>query len=76
MPENNKKRFYVYGWFNIDWQRWFYVGKGTGKRYQETQHRSNRFKEIVSCFQCRLYILILEISKSDAISIENKLKKY
>lgn len=30
-----RKKFYVYEWYNIDTNEVFYVGKGCGNRYKE-----------------------------------------
>ena len=67
--------FYVYGWYNEDWERWFYIGKGTGDRYKQLNGRGKNFLEIVSSFRCTPKILADTSSELMAIETERKLKK-
>ncbi len=67
--------FYVYGWYNEDWERWFYIGKGTGDRYKQLNGRGKNFLEIVSSFRCAPKILADTSSELMAIETERKLKK-
>lgn len=42
----------VYGWKNLDLDRYFYIGTGTIKRAHDTKKRSVAFREMISCFNC------------------------
>lgn len=67
-------RFYVYGWYNHDWERWFYVGKGTGYRYRDLRKRSADFGHIVNSFDCTPHILAYTEDEQTALTAERALK--
>ena len=46
------REYYVYGWFNLEWGVYFYIGRGKGNRYKSTNNRSKAFKAIVSRWEC------------------------
>lgn len=68
------QRFYVYGWYNHDWERWFYVGKGTGGRYNEVRKRSKDFDRIIGAYDCSAHILVQALDEQTALETEAALK--
>lgn len=67
--------FYVYGWFNLDWGVYFYVGKGKKDRYKDTKNRSNWFKSIINNWNCEPVILEDNLTEEDALKLEALLKE-
>lgn len=66
--------FYVYGWYNHDWGRWFYVGKGSGYRYRELRKRSADFTRTVNSFYCTPHVLARTLDEQTALDAERALK--
>lgn len=48
--------FYVYEWFIVETGEIFYVGKGTGKRYQ-VKKRNQIFNSYLSNYNCDVRII-------------------
>lgn len=72
--ENN---FYVYEWYNIDTQEVFYVGKGSGKRYQSTQGRNTLFQEYIKNNKTDVRIVYDNLTEEEAFQKELELyEKY
>lgn len=67
--------FYVYGWFNLDWGVYFYIGKGIGDRYEDTKNRSNWFKSIIDNWNCEPVILEDNLTEENALKLESLLKE-
>lgn len=68
-------RFYVYGWFNLDWGSYFYIGKGTGDRYRNKNHRSKAFNAITNNWNCEPVLLIDGLTEDEAFENEIILKE-
>ena len=73
MGENN---YYVYGWFNLDWGVYFYIGRGKGYRYKDTSNRSKAFKAIVERWNCVPYILVCGLTLEEAEFYERNRKSH
>lgn len=66
-------KYYVYEWFNIDNGEVFYVGKGSGKRYQKNKKRNDVFEAYVASNNCDVRIVKNNMSEKCAHDLENKL---
>ena len=70
------REYYVYGWFNLDWRAYFYIGRGKGNRYKSTRGRSKAFKAIISQWECEPYILAEGLTLEEAEALEYNRKHY
>ena len=69
--------WYVYGWVNEDWGGiYFYIGKGHGNRYKETNQRGLAFKAIYRNWSCFPVILEDGLTEEDAERREAEIKEY
>lgn len=69
--------YYVYEWFIVDSDFVFYVGKGSGKRYRQTNRRNRIFTKIIKENNCNSRILVSDLSEEQAYSLEKEyIKKY
>ena len=66
--------YYVYGWFNNDWNTYFYVGSGRGSRYKDTRKRGKMFSSIVHHWDCEPVILLSGLSETKAQEKEVEIK--
>ena len=71
---NDKNRFYVYCFYNKDWDEIFYIGKGCGNRHKTLKGRSEHILQIFNNHSCVSKILIDILSEETAFKIEEKLK--
>jgi len=67
----NERRFYVYEWFTKDEEKIFYVGKGTGKRYNHIlsdmkRSRGIYYKELQDNFGIDYRIVAKELTNLEA----------
>ena len=68
---SNEKRFYVYGYVRLDSNTYFYVGKGTGKRYKELYTgRTKHFKNIINSIPCAVEILYDNLTEEESLILE------
>ena len=67
--------FYVYQFINDDWSVPFYVGKGMGYRYKQTNRRSNHIQAICSNFHWHSEIIEYFDSEDGAYQYEQQLKR-
>lgn len=67
-------RYYVYCLLNKDWGVPFYIGKGTGDRYKDVEHRNTQIKSIMKRCETESKILISDLSEPDALVLEKWLK--
>ena len=68
--------WYVYGWVNADWGgAYFYVGKGHGLRYKETEKRGMAFKAIYQNWECFPVILEDGLTEEEAERREVEIKE-
>lgn len=68
---SNEKRFYVYGYIRLDTNTYFYIGKGTGKRYRELYTgRTTHFKNILKSTQCVVEILYDNLTEEESLILE------
>lgn len=72
----SSRDYYVYGWFNLDWKAYFYIGRGKGDRYKTLSGRSKAFKAIVSHWDCEPYILVDGLTLDEAEFLEKNRKHY
>lgn len=69
---NNERRFYVYEWFTQDEGKIFYVGKGTGKRYNHVlseigdEYRGIYYKELQNNFGIAHHIIADNLTNLEA----------
>jgi len=73
--ENADRQYYVYAWFNNDWQTYFYVGKGKGNRYKETKGRSIPFTKIIENWDCEPVMLEENLTEEEALELEDSTKE-
>ena len=73
--ENVDRQYYVYAWFNNDWQTYFYVGKGKGNRYKETKGRSIPFTKIIENWDCEPVMLEENLTEEEALKLEDRIKE-
>ena len=68
---SDKKRFYVYAYVRLDTNTYFYIGKGTGKRYRELYTgRTTHFKNILKATQCVVEILYDNLTEEESLILE------
>ena len=70
-----RKDYYVYGWFNNDWNAYFYIGSGRGLRYKDTHKRSKMFEAVVKNWDCEPLILSEGLSEIEAEIQERRIKR-
>lgn len=68
-----KKKFYVYKWYNIDTNEVFYIGKGCKNRSKEVSHRNKVFKEYYNSYNCKSEIVKYFDDEKEALEYEHKL---
>lgn len=68
-----KKIFYVYGWYDIDTEEIFYIGKGSGNRYKNISQRNELFKEYIKNHNTEVKILKDSLTEEEAFYYEKKL---
>lgn len=71
-----EREYYVYGWFNLDWGVYFYIGRGKGNRYKSKSGRSKAFKAIVSRWNCESHILSDGLTLEESEFLEHNRKHY
>lgn len=64
--------FYVYEWFNVKTNEVFYVGKGIGNRYKETEKRNKLFLEYFKNNECDVRKIEYFDSEDEAFKFEYK----
>ena len=72
---DTQKKYYVYCFYNEDWQEIFYIGKGTGYRWKSTNDRNPHVKSILEHHNCTMRILVGGLTEQDALTKEAELKK-
>lgn len=72
----NGRDYYVYGWFNLDWGVYFYIGRGKGDRYKSLAGRSKVFRTIVNLWNCEPLILKDELTLEESEFLEKDRKRY
>lgn len=68
---NNK--FYVYEWYNTDTNEVFYVGKGCGKRKDETKKRNKKFLSYIETHSIACRIIKDNLSEEEALHLEKEI---
>lgn len=69
----NDRRFYVYGYIRLDNYSYFYIGKGTGRRYLDLSHsRTDDFKNIVNNIETTVEILYDNLTEEEALYLERE----
>lgn len=66
----DKKRFYVYEWFNVDTGEVFYVGKGTASRWRSKKNRNQYFKNYVSKYNCDVRKVKQNLTEEESFNLE------
>lgn len=72
---DNNNIFYIYMFYNYDWEVPFYIGKGNGHRYKSYSDRNKIIKAIFNHYDCEGIKLIEELTEKEAHSLEDKVKK-
>ena len=68
---NDNKKFYVYAYMRLDTNTYFYIGKGTGKRYKELwTGRTEHFKNIVNKIPYKIEFLYNNLTEQEALQLE------
>lgn len=63
--------YYVYRWIRLDTNTPFYVGKGKGKRFEQTKNQRNQyFKNILKSTECEAEIVIDNLTEDQAFQKE------
>lgn len=70
----SQNKYYVYCFYNKDWNDVFYIGKGCGYRYRSTKDRNPHIKAILEKHNCEAKILIGGLSEQEAIIKEKEIK--
>lgn len=74
---SKERKCYVYAWFyktiEGEWEP-FYVGIGTGKRFQQKRGRSKTFNDFISIHECKAMILVNHLTYAVAREVEVRLK--
>ena len=65
-----ENRFYVYGYIRLDTNTYFYIGKGTRKRYLNYDRRTSHFKNIVNKVPCVVEIIKDNLTEEEAYTLE------
>ena len=66
-----EKRYYVYAYIRLDYNTYFYIGKGTGKRVKEhCSGRTKHFKNILNKINCAYEILYDNLTEEEALALE------
>jgi hypothetical protein len=64
-------KYYVYAYIRLDKNTYFYIGKGTGKRYREfCTGRTKHFKNILNSKECVCEILYDNLTEQEALELE------
>lgn len=70
---DDTKRFYVYAYVRLDNNTYFYIGKGTGKRYRELwTGRTKHFQNIINSIPCAIEILYDNLTEKESLMIEQE----
>lgn len=69
---NKEKIFYVYGYFRLDNNSFFYIGKGKEKRCKTKQNRPKHFMNIIKKIPYRIIILYNNLTEEDAYKYEKE----
>lgn len=72
----DERDYYVYGWFNLDWGAYFYIGRGRGNRYKSLGGRSKAFRAIVDRWNCEPIILKDGLTLDESEFLEKDRKRY
>ena len=68
--------YYVYIWFIKDTNEVFYVGKGKGKRYQQTSNRNKFFTDMYKTHSCDVKKIYENLTESEAFQKERETVKW
>ena len=68
--------YYVYIWFIKDTNEVFYVGKGKGKRYQQTSNRNKFFTDMYKTHNCDVKKVYENLTESEAFQKERETVKW
>lgn len=69
------KIFYVYKWYNVETEEVFYIGKGCGNRYHDTNKRNKVFTEYYNNHPCQSSIIDFFENEEEAFEYEAKMIK-
>lgn len=62
----NENVYYVYGYIRLDYNNYFYIGKGKKNRCYQMQNRSKHFENIIKNIPCAIEIIESNLSEQDA----------
>lgn len=72
----NENKFYIYKWIRLDTNMPFYIGKGTGGRFNKIHQRNQYFKRIHSSVQTKVEIIIDNLSEKESFIKEAEFIKF
>ena len=75
MCSTSLNKFYVYCFFNCDWNEPFYIGKGSGNRYKNYNNRGKQISAILKNYNCESRIVFDNLTEEDAYEKEKALKE-
>ena len=75
MISENANKYYVYCFYNEDWQDVFYIGKGCGNRYKDISDRNPHIKSIFKKHNCITKIIVDNLTEENALAIEKNYKE-
>lgn len=66
------RKYYVYGYIRLDTNTYFYIGKGTGRRYKRTDinNRNPHFVNIINKVNYKVILLKENLSQEEALNLE------
>lgn len=67
------REFYVYGYIRLDSNKYFYIGKGKGKRCFKKQGRSKHFLNILETVPCAVEIIKDNLTEAEAYKLEEEI---
>ncbi len=67
--------YYIYGYFRLDTDSYFYIGKGRNKRCLNISNRTEEFNDIVNNVPYKIEILCDNLSEDDAYYFEELIIK-
>lgn len=70
-------KYYVYGYIRLDYNTYFYIGKGKRysscqTRYLDLSHRNKHFMNIINNIDCVVEILYDNLTNDEALELEQK----
>lgn len=67
-----ERRYYVYAYIRLDTNTYFYIGKGTCRRYKriDINNRNPHFVNIINKTDCKVVIIQDDLTQEEALNLE------